>query len=161
MNHYSVIALWTTDNHSPSQNSLELIHPQSSRNMGDVGTSYTYPYMTSFMYPSDPAAPIFQENSGKFQSSASKCKGLKITPRSSQPPPTSQHRPPKSHPQEATVKPKRRRASADQLAILNGVYAQTAFPSTEWRMELATRLGMSPRQVQIWWAHSQEHQRIN
>lgn len=47
-------------------------------------------------------------------------------------------------------KPKRRRADANQLRVLNEVYARTAFPSTEERIELGRRLGMSPRQVQIW-----------
>ena len=48
------------------------------------------------------------------------------------------------------VKPKRRRADAAQLRVLNEVYARTAFPSTEERAQLGQRLGMSPRQVQIW-----------
>lgn len=47
-------------------------------------------------------------------------------------------------------KPKRRRADAHQLRVLNEVYARTAFPSTEERIDLGRRLGMSPRQVQIW-----------
>ena len=47
-------------------------------------------------------------------------------------------------------KPKRRRADAAQLRVLNEVYARTAFPSTEERGSLSRRLGMTPRQVQIW-----------
>lgn len=47
-------------------------------------------------------------------------------------------------------KPKRRRADARQLRLLNEVYARTSFPSTEARMELGRHLGMTARQVQIW-----------
>lgn len=49
------------------------------------------------------------------------------------------------------IKPKRRRADANQLRTLNATYDRTAFPSTEERAELARKLGMSPRQVQIWY----------
>lgn len=51
------------------------------------------------------------------------------------------------------VKKKRKRADADQLKVLNETYARTAFPSTEERQELATRLNMTPRSVQIWYVH--------
>jgi hypothetical protein len=47
-------------------------------------------------------------------------------------------------------KKRRSRATQDQLEILNGVYARTPFPSTVERNELAQRLGMTPRSVQIW-----------
>lgn len=49
-----------------------------------------------------------------------------------------------------TVKKKRKRADAAQLKVLNEVYARTAFPTTEERLELANRLDMSARSVQIW-----------
>lgn len=48
------------------------------------------------------------------------------------------------------VKKKRKRADAQQLKILNEVYARTAFPTTEERLELARKLDMSARSVQIW-----------
>lgn len=53
-----------------------------------------------------------------------------------------------------TIKPKRRRADPNQLRVLNSTYERTAFPSTEERAELGRKLGMSPRQVQIWYATS-------
>lgn len=49
-----------------------------------------------------------------------------------------------------TIKKKRKRADAHQLKVLNEVYARTAFPTTEERLELAQRLDMSARSVQIW-----------
>ena len=55
---------------------------------------------------------------------------------------SSDHPPPKK---------KRKRADAEQLRVLNEVYARTAFPSTEERQELAARLNMTPRSVQIWY----------
>ena len=48
------------------------------------------------------------------------------------------------------VKKKRKRADAAQLEVLNEVYNRTAFPSTEERAELARKLDMTPRSVQIW-----------
>jgi homeobox protein YOX1/YHP1 len=50
----------------------------------------------------------------------------------------------------STIKKKRKRADANQLKVLNEVYARTAFPSTEERNALAKQLDMSPRSVQIW-----------
>ena len=50
------------------------------------------------------------------------------------------------------VKKKRKRADAEQLKVLNETYNRTAFPSTEERIELAKKLGMSARSVQIWYA---------
>lgn len=51
---------------------------------------------------------------------------------------------------EPVIKKKRKRADAAQLKVLNEVYARTAFPSTEERAELAKKLDMSARSVQIW-----------
>lgn len=55
---------------------------------------------------------------------------------------------------EPMIKKKRKRADAEQLKVLNDTYARTAFPSTEERIELAKKLGMSARSVQIWYAVS-------
>jgi hypothetical protein len=52
--------------------------------------------------------------------------------------------------EEPTIKKKRKRADAAQLKVLNETYARTAFPSTEERAELAKKLDMSARSVQIW-----------
>lgn len=43
-----------------------------------------------------------------------------------------------------------RRLDAEQLKVLNETYNRTAFPSTEERIDLAKKLGMSARSVQIW-----------
>ncbi|KDQ53475.1 hypothetical protein JAAARDRAFT_49688 [Jaapia argillacea MUCL 33604] len=51
---------------------------------------------------------------------------------------------------EPMIKKKRKRADAAQLKVLNEVYQRTAFPSTEERQELARKLDMSARSVQIW-----------
>ena len=55
---------------------------------------------------------------------------------------------------EPTIKKKRKRADARQLEALNRMYARTAFPSTEERLQLAKDLDMSARSVQIWLAHT-------
>ncbi|WWD04340.1 hypothetical protein V865_002409 [Kwoniella europaea PYCC6329] len=44
----------------------------------------------------------------------------------------------------------RKRADDSQLAILNEVFEKTAYPSTEERDNLARKLGMTSRSVQIW-----------
>jgi len=58
--------------------------------------------------------------------------------------------------EEPVIKKKRKRADAAQLKVLNETYARTAFPSTEERAELARKLDMSARSVQIWlvYAHT-------
>lgn len=56
---------------------------------------------------------------------------------------------------EPAIKKKRKRADAEQLKVLNDTYNRTAFPSTEERIELAKKLGMSARSVQIWLVPSQ------
>ena len=50
-----------------------------------------------------------------------------------------------------TIK-KRKRADARQLEALKRVYARTAFPSTEERLQLAKELDMSAESVRIWLA---------
>ncbi|KAL0080893.1 hypothetical protein J3Q64DRAFT_1607791, partial [Phycomyces blakesleeanus] len=53
-------------------------------------------------------------------------------------------------------KAKRKRASAPQLAVLNRVFSQTYFPSTELRIDLGKQLNMSPRTVQIWFQNKRQ-----
>jgi len=64
-------------------------------------------------------------------------------------------------PDHPPPKKKRKCADAEQLRVLNEVYARTAFPSTEERQDLALRLGMSPRSVQIWYASYFLHHRLS
>ncbi|KAL0096672.1 Homeodomain-like DNA binding domain-containing transcription factor, partial [Phycomyces blakesleeanus] len=56
-------------------------------------------------------------------------------------------------------KVKRKRASPSQLSVLNRVFNQTYFPSTELRIELGKQLGMSPRTVQIWFQNKRQSAR--
>jgi homeobox protein YOX1/YHP1 len=51
-----------------------------------------------------------------------------------------------------TIK-KRKRADARQLEALNRMYARTALPSKEERLQLAKELDMSAKSVRIWLAH--------
>ncbi|KAG8834681.1 hypothetical protein FRC17_007766 [Serendipita sp. 399] len=53
-------------------------------------------------------------------------------------------------------KKRRSRATQEQLDILNGVYARTPFPTTAERAELAARLKMTPRSVQIWFQNKRQ-----
>ncbi|KAG2190100.1 hypothetical protein INT46_008757 [Mucor plumbeus] len=54
------------------------------------------------------------------------------------------------------LKAKRKRASPNQLVVLNRIFSQTYFPSTEIRIELGKQLGMSPRTVQIWFQNKRQ-----
>jgi hypothetical protein len=56
----------------------------------------------------------------------------------------------------SSIKAKRKRASPTQLSVLNRVFQQTFFPSTELRVELGKQLGMSPRTVQIWFQNKRQ-----
>ncbi|ORY06084.1 hypothetical protein K493DRAFT_310721 [Basidiobolus meristosporus CBS 931.73] len=58
------------------------------------------------------------------------------------------------------IKPKRKRANANQLKVLNQLFQQTFFPSTELRIQLGKQLGMSPRTVQIWFQNKRQAWRI-
>lgn len=58
--------------------------------------------------------------------------------------------------EDEPVKAKRKRASPTQLSVLNRVFEQTFFPSTELRIELGKQLGMSPRTVQIWFQNKRQ-----
>ncbi|TFY60540.1 hypothetical protein EVG20_g7381 [Dentipellis fragilis] len=60
---------------------------------------------------------------------------------------------------EPSIKKKRKRADAHQLAILNDTYNRTAFPSTEERAELARKLDMTARSVQIWFQNKRQSMR--
>ncbi|KAG8720381.1 hypothetical protein FRC08_000403 [Ceratobasidium sp. 394] len=66
-----------------------------------------------------------------------------------------------SHSPEVSTetKPKRRRANATQLQLLNETYARTMFPATEERAEIARRINMTPRQVQIWFQNRRQASR--
>ncbi|KAJ2156053.1 Short stature homeobox protein 2, partial [Coemansia sp. RSA 552] len=57
------------------------------------------------------------------------------------------------------IKGKRKRASPQQLEVLNEVFASTSFPSTETRQRLARELGMTPRTVQIWFQNKRQASR--
>ncbi|KAI9477949.1 MAG: hypothetical protein EXX96DRAFT_569033 [Benjaminiella poitrasii] len=54
------------------------------------------------------------------------------------------------------IKAKRKRASPNQLLVLNRIFSQTYFPSTEIRIQLGKQLGMSPRTVQIWFQNKRQ-----
>ncbi|KAI8371090.1 hypothetical protein BD560DRAFT_423634 [Blakeslea trispora] len=58
--------------------------------------------------------------------------------------------------QRRNLKAKRKRASPNQLLVLNRIFSQTYFPSTEIRVELGKQLGMSPRTVQIWFQNKRQ-----
>lgn len=58
-------------------------------------------------------------------------------------------------------KKRRSRATQEQLEILNGVYQRTPFPTTVERSDLALRLGMTPRSVQIWFQNKRQGAKHN
>ena len=59
-------------------------------------------------------------------------------------------------PSNRPVKPKRKRATSQQVNKLNEVFEQTFFPSSEVRLNLAMELGMTPRTVQIWFQNKRQ-----
>lgn len=58
-------------------------------------------------------------------------------------------------------KKRRSRATQEQLDLLNAVYQRTPFPTTVERNELANRLGMTPRSVQIWFQNKRQGAKHN
>lgn len=61
-----------------------------------------------------------------------------------------------NHRERSHLKAKRKRASPNQLVVLNRIFSQTYFPSTEIRIELGKQLCMSPRTVQIWFQNKRQ-----
>ncbi|KAG6722699.1 hypothetical protein I3842_03G173300 [Carya illinoinensis] len=59
----------------------------------------------------------------------------------------------KKKPPEGENKTKRKMKTASQLEILEKTYAAEAYPSEALRAELSTRLGLSDRQLQMWFCH--------
>lgn len=134
----------------------------------------SYPAGTSFQYPSQhtsqgmlsenrfpvpintstsPSTGPLRRGPVSVERAATRSSAHTISPYSRHPPASdisSDHPPPKK---------KRKRADADQLRVLNEVYARTAFPSTEERQELAIKLNMTPRSVQIWYVSYFLHHR--
>ncbi|KZT01767.1 homeobox, partial [Laetiporus sulphureus 93-53] len=56
-------------------------------------------------------------------------------------------------------KKKRKQADPEQLKVLCETYNRTAFPSTEERADIARRLNMSARSVQIWFQNKRQNMR--
>lgn len=52
--------------------------------------------------------------------------------------------------EQAGTKKKRRRTSPDQLRILISTFVRCPMPSYQMRVDLANKLGMTPRSVQVW-----------
>lgn len=55
-----------------------------------------------------------------------------------------------------TLKAKRKRASPQQLGLLNNIFEKTFFPSTELRNALGKELAMTSRTVQIWFQNRRQ-----
>ncbi|XP_024047743.1 homeobox-DDT domain protein RLT2 isoform X1 [Citrus clementina] len=59
----------------------------------------------------------------------------------------------KKKPLEGEVKTKRKMKTASQLEILEKTYAVESYPSEALRAELSAQLGLSDRQLQMWFCH--------
>ncbi|EEF44370.1 homeobox-DDT domain protein RLT2 isoform X2 [Ricinus communis] len=59
----------------------------------------------------------------------------------------------KKKPPEGEVKSKRKMKTASQLEILEKTYAVETYPSEELRAELSAQLGLTDRQLQMWFCH--------
>lgn len=54
---------------------------------------------------------------------------------------------------------KRHRSTPAQLKVLNDKFEEDRFPSTTWRVETGNRIGLTARQIQIWFQN--QYVRIN
>ncbi|KAB2052841.1 hypothetical protein ES319_A12G148600v1 [Gossypium barbadense] len=59
----------------------------------------------------------------------------------------------KKKPQEGETKVKRKMKTASQLEVLEKTYATEMYPSEATRAELSVQLGLSDRQLQMWFCH--------
>lgn len=60
---------------------------------------------------------------------------------------------------DGKIKKRRRRTKKEEADVLVNVYAQTAFPDSAKRQELATRLGMTTRAISIWFQNRRQAER--
>ena len=112
-------------NSVPSGSNSRTLTRRDSRE--DSRQSAEYPSPHYYYLSSGPDGPI----AGSFESSENEIARLKPG-------------------ETAGGKKRRSRATQEQLDLLNNVYQRTPFPTTVERNELAHRLGMTPRSVQIW-----------
>ena len=125
------------------------LHPSSYPPLH--GSSFDTRHLNHPMhFPGDGHPPPHRSgHSGEWPSSSARAESHLVSPYARRD--MMGHSPQEPSPVEYTaVKKKRKRADAAQLKILNEVYARTAFPTTEERLELAKKLDMSARSVQIW-----------
>ncbi|KAJ3561833.1 hypothetical protein NP233_g9954 [Leucocoprinus birnbaumii] len=126
-------------------------YPAAYAPYSNGGSAYTYLPEGQI----DMNAGLFDLDPQVRSSSPGSYRSQLADPNFAQPPPIS----PTTTTEEPTIKKKRKRADANQLKVLNEVYARTAFPSTEERNALAKQLDMSPRSVQIWFQNKRQSMR--
>jgi len=130
------------------------------------GTSFQYPpqhpsqgtlhdlrFSLPIHTPTSPSTGTLRRGPVSVERTATRSSAHTISPY------TRDHPAPDTSSDQPPPKKKRKRADAEQLRVLNEVYARTAFPSTEERAELAVKLNMTPRSVQIWYVSCFLHHR--
>ncbi|KAJ1817726.1 hypothetical protein LPJ56_003995 [Coemansia sp. RSA 2599] len=114
------------------------------------GSQHSMPYYNPRL-SAGPSPASYYESAAGNSGGASSSVSMSLSPQ----PPSS------SAPLQQTpaIKGKRKRASPQQLEVLNKVFASTSFPPTDMRNSLARELGMTPRTVQIWFQNKRQASR--
>lgn len=134
----------------PNQNSYSYPPvPDPRHHSSQLPSMHHSQQMSVGMYPSERGMPTQVEAHGPSPYARGSMTNSALT---QEPAPMMDNEPP-------AIKKKRKRADAAQLKVLNETYARTAFPSTEERAELAKKLDMSARSVQIWFQNKRQSMR--
>ncbi|KAG1808176.1 uncharacterized protein BJ212DRAFT_662800 [Suillus subaureus] len=131
----------------PNQNSYS--YPPVPDPRHQLPSMYHSQQMSIGMYPSERGVPAHVEAHGPSPYARGPITNTALTQEPAQ----------MMDNEQPAIKKKRKRADAAQLKVLNETYARTAFPSTEERAELAKKLDMSARSVQIWFQNKRQSMR--
>ncbi|KAI8818433.1 uncharacterized protein EV422DRAFT_188355 [Fimicolochytrium jonesii] len=148
-----------TESHKPSPHKADGIgDPQMYVRGGDFSRGHypmeveqTMPHGPSFLRQQGPPHQIHHQFSSSQQAPTH------LEPAHHEP---AQHELEPEQDMSNAPKLKRKRATPSQLHVLNAVFAQTHFPSTDLRIRIAEQLGMTPRAVQIWFQNKRQGERV-
>jgi len=131
----------------PPQSSFEFIHKRAS-NQPERPLSLPISSKSSLSLVSASGIKSIHEISISSSSSSPSSSSSSSPPSS----PSSIHSTSSAHSSsdDSGHKKKRKRTSPDQLDILESYFQRDAMPSQQTRMEIANKLGMTTRRVQIW-----------
>ncbi|KAJ1917498.1 hypothetical protein H4219_003180 [Mycoemilia scoparia] len=104
--------------------------------------------------------PAMLENGGVSTSNSGRAGGSDGMPGKENAPPTSQQSQQDEKPLSSSNQRKRNRATAEQVAFLENVFAVNRSPNAQLREQMSKNLNMQPRQVQVWFQNRRAKEKM-